>query len=130
MSVIRAHDGHNSVHGVPSWNLLNGAQREHGEVAAAIDPVPLRDRGDVVRFYRDGSPAVQLRSFDTGAPINIARRLIEPFDDGTKNLTLSIGRVLRLGDDVVGTLSTRGTLIDWIGDIDPEGETSRSSLRV
>jgi hypothetical protein len=69
-----------------------------------------------VRFYRDGSPAVLIRSFDTGAAINIARRLIRPFDDGTKILTLDLGNVLGLGDDVVGTLSTCGSLVGHVAD--------------
>jgi hypothetical protein len=71
----------------------------------------------VVRFYRDGSPAVLLRSFE-GKPINIVRRRLagEP-----KVLALNLSAVLGGGDDVMGTLSTRGTMVDWIGDIDPDG---------
>jgi len=73
--------------------------------------------GDVVRFYRDGSPAVLIHDLETGAPINIIRRQInrEP-----KILSLDLGDVLGT-DGVVGTFSTLGTLAGRVTDIDPDG---------
>lgn len=84
-----------------------------------LDPTALRQRGDVVRFYPDGSPAVRLHSFATGAPINIVRRLIVVVD-GLKNLSLSLGDELGM-DDVDGGFTTAGTLVGRVADIDPDG---------
>lgn len=84
-----------------------------------LDPVALRARGDLVRFYPDGAPAVLLHDLATGAPINIARRQI---DREPKNLTLDIARVLGLDDgEVDGTFSTAGSLVGRVTDIDPDG---------
>lgn len=101
------------------WDALYQRHRR-GEAYLAgrgLDSAALRDRGDVVRFYPDGSPAVRLHSFE-GVPINIVRRRLagEP-----KILALDLGDLLGLGDDVVGTLATRGTLGGRIGDVDPDG---------
>jgi len=82
-----------------------------------IDPAVLRQLGDVVRFYRDGSPAVRLHDFGTGAPINIIRRQI---DREPKALALDLADQLG-ADDVVGTFSTAGTLVSRIGDLDITG---------
>jgi hypothetical protein len=82
-----------------------------------LDPATLRRRGDVVRFYVDGAPAVLLYDLETGAPINIIRRQI---DREPKILSLDLGDVLGT-DDVVGTFSTRGTLTGRVTDIDPDG---------
>jgi hypothetical protein len=105
------------------WDRL-ARRHPRGEAYLAsrgLDPEALHDRGGVVRFYRDGSPAVQLRSFDTGAPVNIARRLIEPLEDGTNKLTLSLGRLLGLGDNVVGSLSTCGSLVGSVAEVARNG---------
>jgi hypothetical protein len=85
-----------------------------------LDPAALRARGDLVRYYRDGSPAVLLRSLDDGRPINIARRLID--DSERKILTLSIARELGLDEpEVDGSFSTAGTLVGRVTEIDPDG---------
>lgn len=84
-----------------------------------LDPMALRQRGDLVRYYRDGSPAVLVHDLESGRPINIARRQI---DRDPKVCTLDIARVLELDDaDVDGSLSTTGTLVGRIVEIDPEG---------
>jgi hypothetical protein len=84
-----------------------------------LDPTALRARGDLVRYYRDGSPAVLLRSLDDGRPINIARRQI---DREPKVLTLNILDVLGLDEsEVDGSFSTAGTLVGRVTEIDPEG---------
>jgi hypothetical protein len=77
----------------------------------------LRQRGDVVRFYPDGEPAVRLYDLATSAPINIIRRQI---DCEPKILALDLGDELG-ADDVVGTFSTSGTLAGRVADIDPDG---------
>lgn len=82
-----------------------------------LDPAELRRRGDVVRFYRDGSSAVLIHDLETGAPINIIRRQI---DREPKILSLDLGNVLG-ADDVVSTFSTLGTLAGRVTDIDPDG---------
>jgi hypothetical protein len=82
-----------------------------------LDPATLRRRGDVVRFYVDGAPAVLLHDLETGAPINIIRRQI---DREPKILSLDLGDVLGT-DDVVGTFSTLGTLAGRVADIDRDG---------
>ncbi len=85
-----------------------------------LDPTALRARGDLVRYYRDGSPAVLLRSLDDGRPINITRRLID--DSERKILTLSIARELGLDEqEVDGSFSTAGTLVGRVTEIDPDG---------
>jgi hypothetical protein len=84
-----------------------------------LDPAALRARGDFIRYYRDGSPAVLLRSLDDGRPINIARRQI---DREPKVLTLDIARVLGLDEsEVDGSFSTAGTLVGRVTEIDSEG---------
>jgi len=82
-----------------------------------VDPAALCSRGDVVRYYPDGSPAVQLHDLDTGRPINIIRRQI---DREPKILSLDLGDVLGT-DGVVGTFITLGTLAGRVTDIDPDG---------
>jgi hypothetical protein len=82
-----------------------------------LDPAALRACSDVVRFYRDGAPAVLLHDLDTGTPINIIRRQIER---EPKILSLDLGDVLG-ADDVVGTFSTLGTLAGRVTDIDAAG---------
>jgi hypothetical protein len=67
-----------------------------------LDLAELRQRGDVVRFYRDGSPAVLIHDLETGAPINVIRRQI---DREPKILSLDLGDVLGT-DDATGTFST------------------------
>jgi hypothetical protein len=84
-----------------------------------LAPAALLQRGDLVRYYPDGAPAVLLHHLETGAPINIARRQI---DREPKILTLDIARVLGLDDDEVdGTFSTAGSLVGRVTDIDPDG---------
>lgn len=82
-----------------------------------LTPAALRQAGDVVRFYPEGSPAVRLYSLDSSEPINIIRRQI---DREPKILSLDLGEVIG-ADDVVGTLSTLGTLVGRVTDIDPDG---------
>ncbi len=80
-----------------------------------LDPTALRQRGDLVRYYPDGAPAVLLRSLDDGRAINIARRLID--DSERKILTLSIARELGLDEhEVDGSFSTAGTLVGRVTD--------------
>jgi hypothetical protein len=84
-----------------------------------LDPIALRARGDLVRYYREGSPAVLLHSLEDGRPINIARRQV---DREPKILTLSIARELGLDEhEVDGSFSTAGTLVGRVTDIDPDG---------
>ena len=84
-----------------------------------LDPAALRARGDLVRYYPDGAPAVLLHSLEDGRPINIARRQI---DREPKVCTLSVARVLGLDDgEVDGTFSTTGSLVGRVSDIDPDG---------
>jgi hypothetical protein len=87
------------------WNALD---RRHlpGErylTGRGLDLAELRQLGDVVRFYRDGSPAVLIHDLETGAPINIIRRQI---DREPKILSLGLGDVLGT-DGVVGSCSMR-----------------------
>jgi hypothetical protein len=96
------------------WDALDQRHRR-GEAYLAgrgLDPAELRQLGDVVRYYRDGSPAVLLYSFEAGAPINIVRRQI---DRKPKVLSLSLSRLL--GTEAIGTLSTVGTLAGRVHDI-------------
>jgi hypothetical protein len=84
-----------------------------------LDPAALRARGDVVRFYPDGAPAVLLHDLEAGRPINIARRQI---DREPKILTLDIARVLGLDEhEVDGTFSTAGSLVGRVTDVDRDG---------
>jgi len=83
-----------------------------------LDPAELRQLGDVVRYYRDGSPAVRLHDFETGAPINIVRRRL--FGD-PKILALDLADLLGT-EHIVGTCSTIGTLAGRIHDLDIAGE--------
>jgi hypothetical protein len=88
-------------------------------VERGLDPAALRARGDLVRYYPDGAPAVLLHSLEDGRPINIARRQI---DREPKILTLSIARELGLDEhEVDGSFSTAGTLVGRVTDIDPDG---------
>lgn len=102
------------------WDVL--AQRHRrGEAYLAgrgLDPAALRDLGDVVRYYHDGSPAVRLYSFETGAPINIVRR--QRAGD-PKILALDLAELLGT-EDIVGTCSTIGTLAGHVHDLDIAGE--------
>jgi hypothetical protein len=106
---------------VPSlWAALS-TRHPRGErylAGRGLAPAALRSRGDMVRYYSDGSPAVLLHDLDTGRPINIVRRQID--GKPSKVLSLSLARVLRC-DDVAGGFSTEGTLIGRVSDIDPEG---------
>jgi hypothetical protein len=82
-----------------------------------LDPTALRARGDVVRFYPDGAPAARIHDLNTGAPINIVRRQL---DREPKCLTLSLERLLGT-DELVGGLSSSGTIAGRVSNIDPDG---------
>ncbi len=102
------------------WDTL-GQRHRRGEAyltSRGLDPAELRQLGDIVRYYHDGSPAVRLHSFETGAPINIVRRRLA---GDPKILALDLAELLGT-EDIVGTCSTIGTLVGRVQDLDIAGE--------
>lgn len=100
------------------WNALRlrHPQGERYLTGRRLDPETLRDR-NVVRFDKFGNPCVALRSFDTGAVINIVRRRLDwaPGCGFPKCLVLKLSTVLQLDDDDdAGSLSTRGSLVGHV----------------
>lgn len=93
-----------------------------------LDPIALRGCGDLVRYYRDGAPAVRLHSLEDGRPINIARRQI---DREPKVCTLSIARELGLDEhEVDGSYSTAGSLVGRIESVCTIGQGSDIAILV
>jgi len=93
-----------------------------------LEPAALCARGDLVRYYPDGAPAVLRHDLATGAPINIARRQI---DREPKVCALSIARELGLDEhEVDGSFSTTGSLAGRIESVCTIGQGSDIAIIV